>query len=192
MSWGAIFLIFIVVAHIALIILLLISMIKKTNEQPKTPDGKNLVCPSKTLFWGAMFMFLWALIGAYMFIEAIFREKIQSTGVLIGLLLMVSFTLLGRWILLRYLNYKIVWDDKGLEVTNWRGKKTKYKWRDLESHNQNKKEDHVRFYNEDENVHLQIRFLDLKFSNGDIVRTAPNLHGYYNLVKFLKQLSTKR
>lgn len=191
MIWETILFLFIVISHIALIILLIISLVKKPKGQPKTQKGKNLLAPSKVLFYNAMFMFLWAFIGAYIFTEAIFREKIQSTGIVIGLLLMLSFALLGRWILLRYLNYKIIWDDNGLEVTNWRGKKSNYKWRDLKTHNQNKEEDHVRFYNEDENVHLQVHFLDLKFSNGDIVRAAPNLQGYYNLVEFVKQLSAK-
>ncbi len=177
----------IIAVHVILVGLIFKALFGAANAEPeKTTDGRKLMRPSKVLLWTGILLAVWAILGLYMGIEALTRERGVASGLLMALILTLTTGLSGAWLLARYLRYRIIWDDETLEVTNWRSATEQHKWADLAELAQRTGSDTVYLPLDMTETLSTIRDLELRFNNQAVVRAAPNLTGYFRFVEDAK------
>ncbi len=183
MSWETALVVFVVGAHIVLAGLVLFSLLRGAGAEPETDtSGRKVLRPSRVLLWTGILLAIWAFLGLYMAGEALMRERVQSSGVLVGGMVTLAAGLMGAWVLARYFNFQIVWDEECLEVTGLRGNRQKYRWRDLTDLSRRKGENNVYGLGDAGQTEVRIYDIELHFTNGGLVRAAPNLVGYHGFV----------
>ncbi len=188
MDFFSLLIIVIIAAHIILVGLIFKSLLGAAGTDPETTaDGRKAMRPSKVLLWTGVLLAIWAILGLYLGVEALGRERGVASGLLVALIVTLTAGLSAAWLLARYLNYRIVWNNETLEVTSWRGKLERYRWADLTELTHRSGQDAVHMPVDMANTHATIRDLELRFNNQGVIRAAPNLTGYYRFVDDAKR-----
>ncbi len=180
MSWETVLVVFVFGAHIVLAVLVLVSLLRKVGAEPELDtNGRKILRPSRVLLWTGILLAIWSGLGLYMTVKALASEQVMTSGVLVGLMVMLTAGLMGIWILARYFSFRITWDEDTLEVTDWRRNHRQYRWSDLKELAERRGTENIYGLVEPGQTEVRVFDLELRFENGGLVRTAPNLVGYY-------------
>ncbi len=184
MGLGSIITMAVIGANIILVVLFFISQSAGARADPEIAgDGRKVIRPSKSLLWVGILAGIWALLGVYLAIDALMSERNAASALLMALILVVSMAPFSLWMILRYLRYRIRWDDRTMEVTGVSGKTRSLEWNDLREIAQRNEKTTVREPIYPGIVPARIFDLELRFEDGKIVRAAPNLAGYHGFVR---------
>ncbi len=184
MSFSEILLYIFLLGNLVFLVMFFVAFAGSAKSKPElTSKGQKKIRPSKTLLWGGLIFLLWAIFGLYLGFDAIFRERIIASSVLVSVMVTLVFGLMAVWILARYFRFSIIWDDEKIEVINWRKEKEIYLWTNLIEVSQRNKNNTVRDPIYPSATPVRIFDIALRFKNDAIVRAAPNLSGYYGFVE---------
>ncbi|HHG89172.1 MAG TPA: hypothetical protein ENJ90_01655 [Devosia sp.] len=179
MTWETVLVVFVIVAHVVLVVLVFVSLLRGIGADPEVDTGgRKLLRLSRVLLWGGILLAIWTGLGLYIAVEALSGERVVASGVLVGLMLALFAGLMGGWTLARYLNFRIAWDDEAIEVTNWRGNTNRFRWGDLKTLSHRQGDNNVYGLVDPGQTEVRIFDMELRFENGGLVRAAPNLAGY--------------
>lgn len=184
MGFGSIVTMLVIGANIVLLVLFFASQSSGAKADPEIANnGKKVIRPSKSLLWFSILLAIWALLGVYLGLDAMMRERVIASSILVALLLIGATAPFSLWMLIRYLRYRIVWDDKTIEVTNWFNKISSYRWDDLLELAQRNSETTVRDPIYPGITPVRVYDLELRFKKDEKIRAAPNMTGYYAFVE---------
>ena len=189
MSWESIMFISIVVFHVGLAVLIIMALIRGSGADPIVLDGRKMLRPSRVLLWSGILFAVWAAGGVMMMAEALARQRGQASGLLVGFMVTLAFGLLAAWVLARYTRSRIIWDDEALEVSDWQGAKRRYRWDDLTGVSQRSGKNTIYGLEGDTSSRVRVHDLELRFGEGEVVRAAPNMTGYYAFVNEVEERS---
>lgn len=186
-TWEEVYFISVVVVHIVLVVLIIAALLRGAGADPIMLGGRKMLRPSRVLFWSGILFAIWSAGGISMIVEALGRERGQASGLLVGFMVTLAFGLAAAWMLARYSRHRIIWNDKGLDVSNWQGVKRRYRWEDLTGVVERRGKNSIRGLEGDTGSRLGIIDLELRFGDEAVVRAAPNMTGYFAFVNEVKE-----